>query len=149
MDRWFPNPANIFWDDWLLLFVQVATLVVLMVYVWKTWEMAASTSRAAQTSLEAVEESRTARLEALAPRIVIYFDSDKHFSAQVVIYNAGSGTAGDLRLTFDPPLQASQHPELLEFFKTPQSVFPPGYRLAQTFDSWPGYLRSNCQAVMP
>lgn len=64
-----PNPQQIFWDDWALLVIQAATLVALVVYVWKTWEMATATRDAASASARAIEEARQARAEALAPRV--------------------------------------------------------------------------------
>ena len=140
---WWPDPKDYFWDDWTLLVIQLGGLVALVIYVWKTWQMASATNRAAQSSLAAVEESRNARLEALAPRIVVYFDGGPRLTAEVVIYNAGSGTAGDLKLAFNPPLQTSGDTKLLEFFDAVQSVVPPGYRISQMFDAWPGYFEAN------
>ena len=59
--------------DWILFFTQILTLVALVIYVWKTWEMASATRRAAEASAAAVREAIDARLEALAPRILVYF----------------------------------------------------------------------------
>jgi hypothetical protein len=63
--------------------------------------------------------------------------------AQIVIQNAGVGTAEDLRLTFDPPLQSTQAKDSLQFFNTPQPMVPPGFRHVQTFDTWGKYLDSE------
>src|SRR5688572_19873570 len=97
------DPSLVFWDDWLLLGVQAASLTFLVIYVIKTWQMASAARDAAKASADAVRESADARAEALAPRILVYFDGTSSLAAQVVIQNAGSGTAANLRLDFAPP----------------------------------------------
>jgi hypothetical protein len=137
------NPATVYWDDWVLFGAQLVTLVALVVYVWKTWEMAKATRDAALASRDILQEAREDRAEGLAPRIVVFFDGTPGLAAQVVIQNAGAGTAADLRLTFDPPIQSTSFGDTLAFFAIPQPIFPPGYRLAQAFDGWPNYLASD------
>jgi hypothetical protein len=138
------DPKLVFWDDWLLLSVQAAGLVALVIYVWKTWEMAAATRRAAEASRALAQEAVDARVEALAPRVIVYFDSSPGLGADVVITNAGAGTASQVKLTFSPPLETtSPDKAFLSFFETPQSVIPAGYTIRQMFDAWPSYFKSD------
>jgi hypothetical protein len=138
-----PNPQQIFWDDWLLMGFQAATLIALVVYVWKTWEMASATRDAASASSRAIEEARQARAEALAPRVLVYLNQSELTNAQVVIQNAGAGTATDLQITFEPPLQSSHGWEVNRYFKTAKPILPPGARIEHVFDTWASYLNSE------
>lgn len=139
-----PNPETYYWDDWVLLAIQGLTLIALAVYVWKTWHIATATRDAAEAAATTAREANEARLAALAPRIMVYFSHAEIFMANIVLENAGSGTARDVRIMFDPPLQSSYQGESPNrFFETPKSVMPPGFRVEHNFDSWPSYLNSN------
>lgn len=138
-----PNQAGVPWNEWLLLGVQILTLVVIGVYVWKTWEMAAATRKAAEAAEETLKEAREGRIEEMAPAMLVYFDSTYWGGADIVMENAGRGAAADVSLTFDPPLQTTQPHELDRFFDATQSLIPPGYRIVQTFDTWPTLLESD------
>ncbi|HEV2148348.1 MAG TPA: hypothetical protein VGR37_13165 [Longimicrobiaceae bacterium] len=104
--------------------------------------MASATRAAAESNRRAVENDIEARLEALAPRIVVYFDGSS-MMARIAIQNAGNGSAENLHLEFDPPLQSTHAQESLRFFDTSHPMVPPGYKHAQTFDTWPQYLESD------
>jgi hypothetical protein len=135
------DPRTVVWDDWALFGAQLLTLAALVVYVWKTWEMASATRSAAEANAAAVKEAIDARLEAMAPRILVYFGAEELQSAEVVVENRGQGTAVDLSIQFDPPLKASTpnwNPN--RYFETPKPVFPPGYRIKQFLDTWPSYF---------
>jgi hypothetical protein len=128
--------------QWALLIVQVAGLIGLLVYVWKTWHIAKSTELAAQASANTVAEMRHAREEASAPHVMVYFSTASAFLAEVVIENFGDGTAADVICTFEPALQATGDGEPAAFFTTPKWL-PPRSRLVHAFDSWPDYLGSS------
>ncbi len=138
-----PHPDTIAWDDWLLLGSQLLSLVFLVVYVIKTWQMASSTRTAAEATQKAVEHDIDTRLESLAPRVVVYLDASERLSAQIIIHNVGAGTAEDFSMEFEPPLQTTLPHESDGFFQTVQPMLPPGYRQAQTFDTFPTYLKSD------
>lgn len=125
--------------QWILFLVQIGTLIGLIVYVLKTWHMASATERAAKAASETVAEMQRARIEALAPRVLVYFSSPDSHLANIVIENLGQSTATDVRLTFVPPLVSSLQPSDLSFFSTPK-VLPPRFRLVHLFDSWPQYF---------
>ena len=139
-----PDPSTIVWVSWLQLVMQLGTLVFLIIYVVKTWQMASATRAAAQASSRAADEALKARLQALAPRILVYFNPEQIFFAEIVVENAGAGTAKDVEFKFDPGLQSSEknhHPE--KFFETPKSIIPPGHRIRLHFDSWPSLFQSQ------
>ena len=123
--------------------MQVATLIALVVYVWKTWEMAAATRRAAEASTSTVEEMKLARREASAPRLAIYFASPSTSISEIVIENFGDTTATNVRFEFTPPLASSDKDDRgVQFFETPKTL-PPHSRLRHAFDLWPEYFEAN------
>lgn len=125
------------WLDYAVGVVQAISLGFLIVYVRETAKMAAATRAA-------VEEQKTARLEAMAPRIVISFAPVVDLM-EIVVENVGSGTAKDVRFTFDPPLQGSGGQSAERFFSTPKPYIPPGYKLTFGLDSWYQYLAAKPQ----
>lgn len=140
----FINPATVYLDDWVIFFVQVATLIFLMVYVWKTWEMATATRAAAEASSAAAIEAKEARIEALAPRLMVYFSSEQIQLSEVIVENIGAGTAANVQITFEPPLQASsKNLDVNRFFETVKPIIPPRYRLVHGIDTWTSYLSAK------
>jgi len=132
------------WYDWVQFGIQGGTLVFLVIYVVKTWQMASATRAAAEASSKAAEEALQARLQAMAPRILVYFNPEEIFFAELIVQNAGAGTARDVEFRFDPPLKSSQqghHPE--QFFETPKAMIPPGHRIRLYFDTWPSLLKTE------
>src|SRR6266566_4287301 len=132
------------WYDWVQLIIQIGTLIFLATYVVKTWQMASATREAAQASSRAAEEAVKARLQALAPRILVYFNPEEIFFAEIIVQNAGAGTAREVEFHIDPPLQSSEkshHPE--KFFDIPKSIIPPGHRIRLYFDTWPSLLKTT------
>jgi hypothetical protein len=138
-----PDPDLVYWDDWLLLLIQAATLVGLLIYVWKTWQIANESRRTAEASMMAVRESEQARLAALAPRVVVYFSADEIRWADIITENVGAGTAKDVVIRFEPELQSSHGERIRAFFDAPKPMMPPGYRLVHHLDSWPKYLEGD------
>lgn len=156
-----PDPHAIFWDDWLLLLIQLAGVAALALFVRKTWEIARETRHAADASNAALQEAREARLAAeamsqaalhearearlaaLTPRVMVYFSPEPLHSADIVIENIGSGTATDVVFRFEPELRSSA-PDYRPgaFFDTPKFL-PPGYRTRHNFDLWSSYLASS------
>ncbi len=140
------SPADSALAAWVLFVAQIVTMLGLLVYVWKTWEMASATRTAAEASAKAVKDATEARLEALAPHILVYFGTEQMQWAEVVVENRGHGTATDLQIHFDPPLKASRAPgwDANKFFESAKPLFPPGYRVVHSFDMWHTYLTSDC-----
>lgn len=121
-----PDPASVF-DDWALLLLQCLSLVVIVVYVWKTWEMASATRASAESSAATLREAKEARLDALAPRVLVYSDPSSSSVAEVVVLNdAGAGTALDVRLDVTPRIPTSnEYRDPGRFFDTPKAAILP------------------------
>jgi hypothetical protein len=138
-----PSPTDFAIVEWILVFVQIATLIALVIYVWKTWEMAQATRMAAQASSDTLAEMRISRRELSDPRPFIYFSVENPPLAEIILENTGQTRAADLTFTFEPPLQASQDvDEIRRFFDSPKHL-PPGARLRYGFDVWSQYFSSK------
>ena len=138
------NPDAVVWDDWVLLFIQAATLVALVIYVVKTWQIANETRNAAQATAAATEESQKARMAAMAPRIMVYFSPEEIQTAEIVMENVGLGTARNVVPRFEPALQTTFAVEGSTLFaETPKSVIPPKYRISHFIGNWPEYHRKD------
>lgn len=59
-----------------LLCIQIPTLIALILYVIKTWQMASATRKSAEISARTLDEMRAARDSETAPYVVAYFDVD-------------------------------------------------------------------------
>lgn len=138
-----PDPSVVVRDDWVLLGVQVATLIFLAIYVVKTWQMASATRDAAEASARTAKESHEARMQALAPRVLVYFNPDEIRIAELVVENRGAGTAEDVRFEFEPELQNTRDDDPQRFFDEPTSIVPPGFKARHTLDTWPALLNSD------
>lgn len=80
------------WVPWVQFLIEIATLVLIAIYVHKTWQMAGATQRAAEATAKSTEEATRARIDSLAPPVIAYFEYATHL-ATIVIENVGSGTA--------------------------------------------------------
>jgi hypothetical protein len=90
----------------ILLIVQIASLIALIFYVIKTWEMASASRISAEISAKVLVEMRDARDQEIAPYIIVYFDKTAIDPAfYLVIRNIGKSMAYDVQIEFDPPLK--------------------------------------------
>lgn len=91
-----------------LLIIQIVTLIALIAYVIKTWEMASATKESAKSAENTLLEMRETRDQESAPYVVVYFDVPYAKSlVYLVIKNLGKSIAIDIRLSFEPSLQTS------------------------------------------
>jgi hypothetical protein len=60
--------------DIILAIVQIATLIALIIYVIKTWQMASATNKYAKTSENTLQEMKDSRDQEIAPYVIAYFD---------------------------------------------------------------------------
>jgi hypothetical protein len=127
---------------WALFGTQVATLLALIITVWKTWEMAVATQKAANATAATVEEMRKARESASAPHIVVYLASPGSNIAEIFVENFGEGTARDIQFKIEPPLQSSLSKDIGRFFESPKWL-PPRSRLSHALDVWSKYFASD------
>lgn len=126
----------------MLFSVQLGTLIALVIYVVKTWQMASATAAAAKASAESASEMKLSREAASAPRVSLYFRTLDAYLAYIVLENRGESTAEDVRMTFQPALQSSLGASSLSFFDTPK-VLPPRTEIAHGFDVWHQYFGQN------
>ena len=136
------DPTKLPAVQWALLGTQVATLLALIITVWKTWEMAVATQKAANATAATVDEMRKARESASAPHIVVYLASPGSNIAEIIVENFGEGTARDIQLKIEPPLQSSLSKDIGRFFESPKWL-PPGSRLSHALDVWSNYFASD------
>ncbi len=128
----------------ILFFVQILSLIFLIVYVIKTWEMASATRKAAEATEKSVVEMRETRDQETAPFIVVYFDIPMESRIiYLVVKNIGRTVATQVKLTFTPALRSSNDKRLLEevgFIKNGIEAMPPNYEIRTLIDSSPAYF---------
>jgi hypothetical protein len=96
------------WFDYILGAVQIGSLIFLIIYVVKTWQMASATRRATETSDALLKEMRDTRDQERGPHLIIYFYVPEGVHAiMLMIKNVGRSSATDIKLVFDPPLKNS------------------------------------------
>lgn len=136
------DPTKLPAVQWALFGTQFATLLALIITVWKTWEMAVATQKAADATAATVEEMRKARESATAPHIVVYLASPGSNIAEIIVENFGEGTARDIQFKIAPPLISSLSKDIGRFFETPKWL-PPKSRLSHALDVWSNYFASD------
>lgn len=133
--------------DLILFFVQVLSLVALVIYVIKTAEMAQGTRQSAAATEKSVEEMRADRDQQVAPYIVVYFDHMNDSPIfDLVVKNTGKSVARDVNISFEPPLDTSLKNydiQRLAFVHMPIPTFPPDYEIRASMDVLANRLRSD------
>jgi hypothetical protein len=131
----------------ILFFVQITSLIFLIVYVIKTWEMASATRKAAEATEKSVIEMRDTRDQETAPFVIAYFDVQTESSLiYLVVKNIGRTVANQVILTFTPALRSSNDNRVLGetgFIKNGIESMPPNYEIRTLVDSSVGYLGKN------
>lgn len=120
---------------------QAATLIALIIYVWKTWSMASATSKAALASEASIREMRLSREEQAKPKVVCYFEHNKTSKRtyDFVIKNCGNSTAFNVRLVFSPQLERYVPGRIQGGLKEKTfKLMAPGYEWRTFWDSFPG-----------
>lgn len=120
--------------------VEVISLIALVIYVIKTWQMASETKRAAEATQASVREMQITRERETAPYIVVYLDIVDNFAFSLVIKNLGKTSASNLKINITPPLTSSfsnnnYDVNDLSFLKKGFPSFPPNYEFRATFDT--------------
>jgi len=123
--------------DIVLVGVQIFTLIFLIVYVKKTWDMAVSTEKSAKISKMTLQEMKEARDQEIAPYVVAYFDIPygKRLIS-LVIKNVGKSLAKGVKLEFNPELVNSIGTDFssIPLIKNGIASMPPGYEIKTFFD---------------
>lgn len=129
--------ATLFWLQIINTSVQTVSLIFLIIYVIKTWQMASSTRKAAEATEATVNEMREARHQETAPYVIAYFDAHAASHAlYLVVKNIGKSTATNVHLRFKPAL-INSHPDLLQQLTLLQdgiASVPPDYEIRTFLD---------------
>jgi hypothetical protein len=155
-----------FWD-YLLIAVQIATLIGLVLYVYKTWEIASATrkttelsqrstelsQKSIELSQQALEEMRAGRGQEIAPHVIAYIDMP--YGGWVlffVVKNIGRTVAKEIKFDFEPPLQSGwgnrAHEFDVSFLKSGISSLAPGQELRVVFDAMTNYFDGSAVKML-
>jgi len=132
--------------DIILAIVQIGTLIALIIYVIKTWQMASASKKSAEISEEILKEMKESRDQEIAPYVVAYFDIPYGKPCiYLVIKNVGKSVAKDVKLEFQPPLKNSKGEEIndIPLIKDGIGSIPPGYEIRTFFDSGISYFNKS------
>ncbi len=140
------NIANIYRNQELreaiIFVVQVFSLIFLIIYVWKTWQMASATSNSVKASEEMLAEMKETRDQESAPYVVPYIDINHHIMF-FGIKNIGRTVAKDIKLFIEPELKSTLLGDKIKeisFIKNGVSSLPPGHSIGTKFDVSHRYL---------
>lgn len=155
-----------FWD-YLLIIVQMVTLVGLLLYVYKTWQIATATKtstdltrKSTELSQESIElshqvlqEMRAARGQEIAPHVLTYIDMPYgNWVLFFVVKNIGGTVAKDIKFNFDPPLQNGFGNRVrnfeVSFLKDGIKSLAPGQELRLVFDSITNYFDGSAVKML-
>lgn len=145
------NAENItiwtFYIQIALLIIQIPTLIALIVYVIKTWEMATATREAAEAAQNTLLEMREARDQETAPYVIAYFDVPNDTrSLDLVIKNIGKSMATNVTVSFDPQLKLRDpYENMLARVLPPEGIpsIPPDYEIRTALDFFMNYKQSG------
>ena len=133
----------------LSFYVQIATLIALIIYVIDTRRMASASRKSAEIAEKTLLEMKEQRDAEIAPYVVAYLDDQGPINGilSLVIKNTGKTVAKNVKIIFDPPLQ-TRYPDLLERVLPPDGILsiPPDYEIRTTLDSFVTYKKSGTMA---
>lgn len=117
--------------------IQVATLIVVIIYTIYTARMTSAARTSADAANNTVKEMKEAREQESAPYIVVYFDIPQNkYAIHLIIKNVGKSIATDVKLAFTPSLSSSVFKEINDtpLIKSGIGSLPPNYELRTFFD---------------
>lgn len=117
--------------DYALAVIQLAALLGLILYVYKTWQIASANKRSAELSQksielslssielskQALEEMKASRLQEIAPYVIVYIDMPygNDWVMFLVVKNIGKTVAKDIKFKFEPALMTGFGDKIKEF----------------------------------
>lgn len=132
--------------DYIVAGVQVLTLIAVIIYVKKTWDIASATKRSTIATEHMLREMKESRVQEMSPYVVVYFDipHDSYY-IYLVIKNIGKSIAKDVKLIFTPALQNTRESNLgeISILKSPIASIPPGYEIRTIIDIGSSYFRNS------
>ena len=132
--------------DVTLAIVQIGTLIALIIYVIKTWQIASATMKSAEVSKQTLKEMKDSRDQEVAPYLVAYFDIPYgKYWIDLVIKNVGKSVAENVKLEFQPPLENSKGGKINDTSLIREGIgsMPPGYEVRTFFDSTSSYFNKS------
>jgi len=130
----------------VLAVVQTLSLIALVVYVVKTWEMASATRKSTEVAEHSLQELRDSRDQETAPYVVVDFDvSSRRGLIELVVKNIGKSIARHVKVTFTPQLQASDESgtnQIREvgFIRNGMPALPPDHEVRTIVDGTVAYF---------
>jgi hypothetical protein len=119
------------------------SLIFLIIYVIKTWQIASSTKKSTEISERILKEMAAAREQEAAPYVVAFFELENESNNLPTVFftikNEGKTAAKNVKLDFDPPLPtlayspAPRNLNNLNMVKDGIPVMPPGFKIKTTF----------------
>jgi hypothetical protein len=147
--------------DFLLGIIQLLTLIGLIIYVVKTWQIASATKNAAEATTRSTElsqdviaEMKAARTQGIAPQVVIYIDMPSgNWALYLVAKNIGKSVAKDVHFGFDPPMMSGfgnePHESEISFVKEGIRSLAPGQELRVFLDVIQNYFGEMAKRLKP
>jgi len=117
---------------------QILILVILIMYVIKTWRISSATQAAAEVFALSLQVMKEARDQEIAPYVVVYFDSVyEEKIIYLVVKNIGKSTAKDVRIQFRPKLIGNSGEDMSELpiLKNGVASLSPNHEIRMFVDS--------------
>jgi hypothetical protein len=117
---------------------QILILVILIIYVIKTWRISSATQAAAEVFALSLQVMKETRDQEIAPYVVVYFDSAYEKKIiYLVVKNIGKSTARDVRIQFRPKLICDSGEDFSEFpiIKNGIASLSPNHEIRMFVDS--------------
>jgi hypothetical protein len=138
--------------EYISITIQGFTLIALIFYVAKTWEMASATRESAKISEQTLQEMKDTRDQEIAPYVIAYFDVNLSENlVEFVVKNDGKSMATDIQIVFEPPFQAPPtssgdlpHEELMKRLMSGGKIpsLPPNREIRTVISSFLKYRES-------
>lgn len=110
-------------------------------------------SESVALSREMVVEMRAARLQEIAPHVIVFIDmpQDDNWVMYLVIKNTGRTIAKDIKIKFDPPLMTGMGEKVRELdiylLREGISSLAPGQEIRTPIDSFSSYKRDGLPTI--
>jgi len=129
-----------------LAILQFLSLIALVVYVIKTWQIASATKKSTEISTATLEQIQRTREAETAPYVVSYFDINREKDLlYIVIKNIGKSIAKDVKLQFNPQLRNTEGEDLAKtsFVQNGVGTIPPGHEIRIALDNALHYFNTS------
>jgi hypothetical protein len=122
----------------VILITQILILIVLIIYIIKTWRISTATQAAAEVFALSLQVMKEARDLEIAPYVVVYFDiTFEGKMIYLVVKNIGKSTARDIKIQFKPKLIGNSGEDIsdLPIFKNGIASLSPDNEIRAFVDS--------------